>query len=130
MSDPVASGAGGGLGRRPPSLVGPLGLIALGLLFLLTNLGVLSPGVWDTLWRLWPFALIAVGVEVLVGRRTRWGGLAVLGFLWGVVTLALGPGQTQLLVGESHWVVQVAHLLIGLGAIALGAVLARRARTV
>ncbi|MBB5234707.1 hypothetical protein HNQ09_002150 [Deinococcus budaensis] len=79
MSDPVASGAGGGLGRRPPSLVGPLVLIALGLLFLLTNLGVLSPGVWDTLWRLWPFALIAVGVEVLVGRRTRWGGLAVLG---------------------------------------------------
>lgn len=88
MSDPVASGAGEPLGRRPPSLVGPFVLIALGLLFLLTNLGVLSPGVWDTLWRLWPFALIALGVEVLVGRRTRWGRLAVLG----VLAVAAGVG--------------------------------------
>ncbi|WP_180969948.1 LiaI-LiaF-like domain-containing protein [Deinococcus planocerae] len=92
MSDPVASGAGGGLGRRPPSLVGPLVLIALGLLCLLTNLGVLSPRVWDTLWRLWPFALIALGVEVLVGWRTPWGRLAVLGVF--VVAAVVGVWWT------------------------------------
>lgn len=105
MSEPVLSPSHPGKpsGRRPPSLVGPLVLIALGLLFLLTNLGVLSPRVWDTLWRLWPFALIALGVEVLVGRRTPWGRLAVLGVfavaavvgVWWTVRTPGGAGLTD-----------------------------------
>jgi len=76
-------------------------LIVLGLLLLLSNLGVVQPGVWDTLWRLWPFALIALGVETLVGRRTRWGGLAVFGVfavaaLVGVWWSARSPGSAAL----------------------------------
>ena len=37
--------------------------------------------------------------------------------LWGVLVLVLGLMQRQLLVGDAHWVIQVLHLLIGLGAI-------------
>jgi hypothetical protein len=68
------------------------------------------------------------GLAVMAWRQGA-RGLAGLGLVWGLATLGLGPSQTRILVGEHHWIVQVAHLLLGLGAIALGAVLARRART-
>jgi hypothetical protein len=58
--------------RRVPrsGLVGPALLIGLGLVFLANNLGWLGWEVWDTLWRLWPLLLIAVGLELLLGRRS------------------------------------------------------------
>lgn len=42
--------------------------------------------------------------------------LAILGATWGVVVLGLGVFQTALLPGEYHWVIQAAHLLVGLSA--------------
>ncbi|MBN2503112.1 MAG: hypothetical protein JXB38_20210 [Anaerolineales bacterium] len=52
------------------SLVWPVILVGVGLLFLLSNLGVLAKDIWLPLLRLWPLALILVGVEILVGRRS------------------------------------------------------------
>ncbi|HEX5691959.1 MAG TPA: DUF5668 domain-containing protein, partial [Roseiflexaceae bacterium] len=54
-------------------LVGPALLIGLGIVFLLNNLGYLGWGVWDTLFRLWPVLLIAVGLDLLIGRRSALG---------------------------------------------------------
>lgn len=80
---------------------------------------------------------MALGVAVVLGlwalsalalRRGGSPGLAIAAGLWGLATLVLGPSQTRLLQGDLHWVVQVAHLLLGLGAIALGAVLAKTLR--
>ena len=72
---------------------------------------------------LWGLAVLALR------RRGRSGaGLAVLALVWGAATLALGGAQTGLLVGDLHWVVKVLHLALGLGAIALAAVLARSLR--
>lgn len=77
---------------------------------------------------------MALGVAVVLGlwglaalalRRGASRGLAAGALVWGLATLALGPTQAGLLMGSLHWVVQVAHLLLGLGAIALAAVLAR-----
>ena len=53
-----------------PSLVWPIILIGAGVLFLLSNLGVLNEYIWVPLLRLWPLILILVGVEILVGRRS------------------------------------------------------------
>ena len=69
------------------------------------------------------------GLAVLSLRRRGSSRLAIGAAVWGLTTLALGPSQTGLLVGDLHWLVQVAHLLLGLGAIALGAVLAKALRT-
>jgi hypothetical protein len=55
---------------RPPGLIGPIILIGLGLLFLLTNLNVLAWDTWLNLLQLWPVLLIALGVEILIGRRS------------------------------------------------------------
>lgn len=56
--------------RTTPSLVGPTILVGLGVILLLNNLGVLAWGVWDTLFRLWPVVLIAIGLDLMVGRRS------------------------------------------------------------
>jgi hypothetical protein len=63
------------LPRRGPmggSIVGPILLIGAGVLFLLNNLGIVDWAVWGGLWRLWPLALVAVGLDLLFGRRRPW----------------------------------------------------------
>jgi hypothetical protein len=66
--------------ERPPrrgGLVGPAVLVALGVVFLLNNLGYLGWGVWETLARLWPVLLIAVGLDLMIGRRSILGSALV-----------------------------------------------------
>ncbi|MFL7870888.1 MAG: DUF5668 domain-containing protein, partial [Anaerolineales bacterium] len=53
-----------------PSLVWPIVLVGVGVLLLLSNLGLLAKDIWVPLLRLWPLVLILVGVEILVGRRS------------------------------------------------------------
>jgi hypothetical protein len=45
--------------RTRPSLIWPVILITVGILFLLSNLGVLDINFWE-LWRLWPVLLILI----------------------------------------------------------------------
>ncbi len=68
---------------------------------------------------LWTLAFLAVRGRVAVR-------LSVLGFAWGVIAPVLGLTQVNLLMGGAHWVVQVIHLLVGLGAIGIAEVLAAR----
>lgn len=46
-------------------------------------------------------------------------GMVAAGLIWGVIVLVLGMTQMRLLPGSMHWIVQVTHLLIGMGAIGL-----------
>lgn len=57
-------------------------------------------------------------------------GLAIGAFVWGLLVAALGLTQGTLLAGSTHWVIQVLHLLVGLAAIGLGEMIARRYRRV
>lgn len=54
-------------------------------------------------------------------------GLLVLALLWGLAVPALGSLQGRLLPGDEHWIIEVLHLLLGLGAIALSEVITGRA---
>jgi LiaI-LiaF-like transmembrane region/N-terminal domain of toast_rack, DUF2154 len=58
--------------RRPhrSPVLGPLLLIGAGVVFLLNNVGVLPWSVWETLGRLWPLILIAIGLDLVLGRRS------------------------------------------------------------
>lgn len=71
--------------RRPRSVVGPVILILLGLAFLLNNLDILPFNMWSFLWRLWPVWLIAIGLDILIGRRVAWGSYVVLGLVLAIV---------------------------------------------
>jgi len=65
-------------------------------------------------------------LAVLAARARAGIGLAVLGFAWGVIATVLGLTQVNLLTGGWHWVIQVIHLLVGVGAIGIAEVLAVR----
>jgi hypothetical protein len=67
--------------RRRPSLIGPLILITIGILFLLANLGYLPLSFWEIAYQFWPLILILIGLEIIIGRRSIISGLVIL-VLW------------------------------------------------
>lgn len=72
--------------RREGGWVGSLLVIGLGTLFLLGNLGMLMLNGWELLTYLWPVLIIAVGLDILIGRRSTWG--AVVGLVLGLALIA------------------------------------------
>src|SRR3972149_8113314 len=50
------------------SIIAPIVLILLGIVFLLNNVGILSWDIWLSLWKFWPALLILIGVELFTGR--------------------------------------------------------------
>jgi len=85
---------------RRGGLVGPVILIGLGIVFLLNNLGVLSWGVWWQVLRLWPVLVIGAGLDILIGRRSVWGSLLVVGIMLAILAAAIGLYQSRPASGE------------------------------
>ena len=56
------------------------------------------------------------------------GGLVAGAAVWGLLVPIVGLTQRDLLPGGAHWVIQVIHLLLGIGLLALAENLATRAR--
>ena len=81
----VAIGLDGIWQRR--GLAGPAFMIGLGIVLLLNSFNLLAWNVWDLLLKLWPILIVAIGLDLLFGRRNAWG--AVLAAL---LTLALLAG--------------------------------------
>ena len=87
---------------RRPSLFWPIILIGVGVVFLLSNLGIITGNPWPVIWRLWPLLLIVIGLDILLGRRAGVGSLisAVLallvvgGVLWVLIAKPTLPGLT------------------------------------
>lgn len=69
---------------------------------------------------LWALAVVAAGSHLY--------GLAIAGILWGLIVAGLGNAQVRLMPGDSHWVIQVVHVLVGLAAIGLAEAIAKRVR--
>ena len=61
---------------------------------------------------MWVVALIAL---FFLSKRA----IPIFTLLWGGFVLWFGMAQTTLLVGSGHWVVRLAHLLVGVAAIGL-----------
>ena len=53
--------------------------------------------------------------------------LLITAIIWSLVVPGVGSAQLQMLPGNQHWVIQVFHLLLGIGAIGLAEVIAGRA---
>jgi DUF4097 and DUF4098 domain-containing protein YvlB len=80
-------------GMRRPSFVGPVILLAIGIVALLIELGRLDPvAFWGWYARWWPLLLIGTGVlllvEYLLDRKSPWAGRrSVGGLVWLVILL-------------------------------------------
>jgi hypothetical protein len=79
--------------RRPPSFFWPLLFIGAGVILLLANLGYLPWQSWNMLWRLWPLLLVALGIDLVIGRRSMAGAilsaLLILLLIAGVAVVVL-----------------------------------------
>ncbi len=86
-------------------LVAPTFLIGIGVIFLLANLGYLSVNIWQMVLTLWPILLIAIGFDILVGRRSIWASLAgmilILIILAGALWIFGVGAQGNLVQGET-----------------------------
>jgi len=71
--------------KHYPHLFGPFFLIALGVLLLLNNFGLLSWDVWNILWKFWPIILVVWGIEAIFGHGL--GGYFLVSIL-GLILLA------------------------------------------
>ena len=86
-----------------------------------------------TLWivRLAGVTQIVLGLWALAALAARAGSrpaLVALAVVWGLVLPIYGVMHARLLPGSAHWVVQVVHLLLGIGALRLAEGLAAHVR--
>jgi len=100
-----------------------IALLALGIAFWTGHgLSLLSLHMLlGTLFVICMWVLAGVGFAVRGAR-----GLAFIVLVWSLIVPALGVAQVRLLPGSDHWVVETAHLLVGIIAMGLAHVLARR----
>jgi hypothetical protein len=96
-----------------PGLVGPAILIGLGGVLLLNNLGLLGWSVWDTLLRLWPLLLIALGLELMVGRRSTAARLLIPLALLSILGASIWWASTQAASGAGLEITAIQQPLDG-----------------
>lgn len=51
------------------AVAGPIYLIVAGVILLMNSVGILPWSIWGALSRLWPLILIAIGLDLIIGRR-------------------------------------------------------------
>ncbi|NUQ37887.1 MAG: hypothetical protein HUU23_08850 [Caldilineales bacterium] len=93
--------------HRRGSLIGPILLIGAGLLFLLSNFGVIDANIWRSLLNLWPLLLIAAGLDILIGRRSTAGAI-----LTALILIALLVGGVWILSQQTSSAGLVTHTLM------------------
>lgn len=74
---------------RGQGIVGPIFWAGMGVILLLSSLGLLIWNVWDIILRLWPLLFVALGLDLLVRRRPIWISFAALLVMAAIVTGAL-----------------------------------------
>lgn len=107
-------------------IVGIAGLCALvlGLLIWIANIDLTDIHMLFGL--LVTLGLLVMSIIALTARGLRiWG---VVGIVYAIIVLIFGESQSNILVGNLHWLIQTLHTLIGIGAIALTGFLGARYR--
>ncbi len=99
-----------------------LGALALGLLFWIVNIDLISIhmllGITVTI------SLLLLGLVALSQQGMRL--LGAVGVIYALLVPVFGVTQDRILVNGAHWVIRVAHLLVGMGALALIGIVSRR----
>ena len=92
-----------------------LGALALGLLFWIANIDFIS--IHMLLGIIVALSLLVLSLVALSAKGTRL--LGAIGFIYALFLPIFGLTQDRILDTSAHWVIQAAHLLVGIGALAL-----------
>ncbi len=98
--------------------------LVLGLLFWITDMSLISLHMLFGL--IGVLSLLVLGMVAVFTRGLRL--LGVGSMVYALIVLASGPTQDMILVGNLHWLIQTAHLLVGIGAMAVALVIDKRYR--
>jgi hypothetical protein len=99
-----------------------LGAFILGLLFWIAGIDLISLHMLFGLTL--GLSMIALGIVLLFRSGVRL--LGIVGIVYAIILPIFGLTQSRLLAGNLHWIIQLAHLLVGIGAIALVQVMITR----
>jgi len=99
-----------------------LAALALGLLIWFANMDFIS--IHMLLGLTVALFLLLLGIIAVFTRGIRV--LGAVSIVYAIILPIFGLTQTTLLIGNLHWLIQVAHLLVGLGALALMGVISTR----
>ena len=101
-----------------------LGALVLGLLFWFFQIDLISIHMLFGLAVALTLLIISLLAVLTKGMRL----LGIIGVIYAFILPILGLKQMLLLIGDLHWLIQVAHLLVGIGALALAGIMATRYR--
>lgn len=99
-----------------------LGALALGLLFWIAQIDLINIHMLFGLTV--ALALLVLSIVMVATRGMRL--LGAVGIVYAFILPVFGLTQSGILIGSLHWLIQAAHLLVGLGALALAGIMATR----
>jgi hypothetical protein len=99
-----------------------LAALTLGLLFWFANIDLLN--IHMLLGLTVTLALLIMSILAASTRGIRIWGIA--GIIYAIIVPIFGLRQAFLLIGNLHWLIQVAHMLVGIGAMLLTGYLGTR----
>ncbi len=102
--------------------VAGLGALTLGLLFWIAQIDFI--GLHMLFGLTLALSLLILGIVGVFTRGLRL--LGAIGIVYALILPVFGLTQATLLVGSLHWLIQTAHLLVGLGALALAGIIGTR----
>ncbi|HLZ60928.1 MAG TPA: hypothetical protein VKR06_28600 [Ktedonosporobacter sp.] len=96
-----------------------LGALTLGLLNWIANINFI--GIHMLFGLTVTLALLVLSILMMFIRGMRIWGAA--GIVYALIVPVFGLTQATLLVGDFHWLIRIAHLLVGVGAMALAGIM-------
>ena len=102
--------------------VAGLGALVLGLLFWIATIDFIS--IHMLLGITVALSLLLLGLIALSAKGARL--LGTIGVIYAVILPIFGLTQARILDTSAHWIIQTAHLLVGIGALALIGIISTR----
>jgi len=102
-----------------------LGALLLGLLFWIANIDLISIHMLFGL--IVTLTLLVMSIIAVSTRGMRiWG---IVGIVYALIVPVFGLTQSGILTGNLHWLIQTAHMLVGIGAMVLTGIMSTRYMT-
>lgn len=99
-----------------------VGALLLGLLFWIANIDLTSIHMLFGLIVALTLLIMSI-IAISTSRMRIWG---IAGIIYAVILPIFGLTQSNLLPGNLHWLIETAHMLVGIGAMALAGMMSVR----